>query len=150
MSSTHVRRAGPESFDPAFQLLQRFFAEEGFATPAEHIRQNLEAFLRDERYAVFLAYGEAEAVGIATVSTATSIELGRMAEIDDLYILPEARNRGIAKNLIEAALDWLRAQGGVYVQVTVTPEGEAAHGLIRFYTKLGFHHTCRTLLAHNL
>jgi ribosomal protein S18 acetylase RimI-like enzyme len=64
--------------------------------------------------------------------------------------LPEARNRGIAKSLVEAALTWLRAQGGVYIQVTVTPEGEATHGLIRFYTKLGFHHTGRTLLAHNL
>lgn len=150
MSSTLVRRAGPESFDPAFQLLQRFFAEEGFATPVEHIRLNLEAFLHDERYAVFLAYGEATALGIATISTSTSIELGRMAEIDDLYVLPEARNLGIAKSLIEAALDWLRAQGGVYVQVTITPEGEARHGLSRFYTKLGFYETGRTLLAHNL
>lgn len=150
MRSSLVRHAGLESFNPAFQLLQRFFIEEGFATPVEHIRLNLETFLHDERCAVFLAYRDAEAVGIATVSTATSIELGRMAEIDDLYIVPEARKLGLAQRLIEATRNWLRAQGGAYVQVTITPEGEAAHGLIRFYTHLGFHQTGRTLLALNL
>ena len=158
MDTIAIRRAGPESFDPAFKLLQRFFAEEGFTTPPERIRQNLAAFLDNDGYAVFLMYRQAsalahrqaEAVGIATVSTSISIELGRMAEIDDLYVLPEARNLGLAKRLIEAAMEWLRSEGGIYAQVTVTPEGEAAHGLIRFYIKLGFHQTGRTLLAQNL
>src|SRR6185503_3615398 len=102
------------------------------------------------RQASALAHPQAEAVGIVTISTATSIELGRMAEIDDLYVLPEARNLGLARRLIEAALEWLRSQGGIYIQVTVTPKGEAAHGLIRFYTKLDFHPTGRTLLARDL
>lgn len=150
MSSTLILRAGPEAFDPAFYLLQRFFAEEGFATAPEDLRENLRAFLRDERYAVFLAYRNNETVGVATLSTAISIELGRMAEIDDLYVLPEARNLGIAKRLIETARHWLRLQGGDYVQVTLTPEGEAKHGLARFYTHLGFHPTGRTSLAQTL
>lgn len=150
MGSLTIRRAGPESFDPAFQLLQRFFVEEGFTTPADQIQSNLRAFLADARYAAFLAFDDQAAVGVITVSTATSIELGRMAEIDDLYVEPSARGRGLARRLIEAARAWLQAQGGVYVQVTVTPEGEAAHGLIRFYTQLGFRPTGRSLLAQDL
>ena len=143
----HILRAGPEHFDPALDLLRRFFAEEGFEVPRDQIRLNLEAFLSRADYGVFLASIAGQPVGLATVSASVSVELGRMAEIDDLYVLPDARGHRVARALITAALDWCRAQGRVYVQVTITPEGEDAHGLTHFYDKLGFVDTQRTIMA---
>lgn len=60
--------------------------EEGFDTTPAQIRLNLQEFLGNPGYGTFLAYLNNEPVGIATVSTAISVELGRMAEIDDLYL----------------------------------------------------------------
>ena len=57
------------------------------------------------------------------------IEWGRLGEIGDLYVLPEARGNGIARRLVQAAIDWRRARGCSAVEATTTPLGEAAHGL---------------------
>jgi len=145
-----IRQITAHQFAPAFDLLCRFFAEEGFNVPLELIRLNLESFLSRADYGAFLAYVEGQPIGIATVSTTISVELGRMAEIDDLYVLPDARGHGVAGALITAALDWCRAQGRTYIQVTITPEGEAAHGLTRFYDKIGFADTRRKLMSRAL
>ena len=82
-NDTQVTQVGPESFDPAFDLLRRFLAEEGFGVPQEQIKLNLETFLGRTDYGAFLASAAGRPIGIATVSTAISVELGRMAEIDD-------------------------------------------------------------------
>ena len=69
----------------------------------------------------------------------------RLGEIGDLYVLPEARGNGIARRLVQAAIDWCRARGCGAVEVTMTPLGEAAHGLRNFYSRLGFAATGRTI-----
>jgi GNAT superfamily N-acetyltransferase len=50
-------------------------------------------------------------VGIVTVTSMVYIEWGRLGEIGDLYVLPEARGNGIARRLVQAAIDWCRARG---------------------------------------
>jgi len=54
--------------------------------------------------------------------------------IQDLYVTPQARGRGLARALLSAALgrqDW----GARYVTLGVSPDNAAAQG---FYAKLGF------------
>lgn len=103
--------------------------------------------LSDAGTAVFLATLGERAIGVATVSMSLSLEYGRYAEIDDLYVLPAERGQGTAKQLINAALDWSRSRGCQSVLVTITPEGETAYGLTRFYSKLGFVDTQRKLMT---
>lgn len=131
--------------EPAFALLARFYAEEGFDTPAGNLRRNLEAFLLDEGCWVALARRDGQAVGLATVSTARSTEDGLLAEIQDLYVLPEARGAGVARTLVDAALEWSAGRGCHGVEVVITPEGEASHSLSAFYDKLGFESSGRTI-----
>jgi aminoglycoside 6'-N-acetyltransferase I len=145
-----VEKIGSESFDAAFHLLQRFFVEEGFDTPAEEMRSSLAAMLASGSSAVFLAWRNGEALGVATVTTVVGIEYGRAAEMDDLYVLPQARGRGVAGALIEAVCGWCQEQGCTAVLVTVTPEGEAAHGLMDFYQRRGFVNTGRVILECSL
>lgn len=145
-----VRQATIANFEDALELLERFFAEEGFHTPPQQIRTQLAKLLDDEKSAVFLTWVDDRAVGVATVTTTSGLELGLSAELEDLYVVPETRGIGIGSALIEAAKRWCRSQGCWIVSVVVTPEGEKAHNLLAYYRSRGFRDTGRTLLFSHL
>ena len=150
VTSIDIQKAGLDAFDAAFRLLERFFREEGFDTPAEQMRVSLRTMLAAPDSAVFLAWRGGEAVGIATVTTSVGIEYGRSAELDDLYVLPQARGSGVASALIEAVCNWCSGEGATVVLVTVTPEGEANHRLVDYYQRRGFAHPGRVILERAL
>jgi GNAT superfamily N-acetyltransferase len=98
----------------------------------------------DDYHWAALALNKGHFVGIVTVTSIVYIEWRRLGEIGDLHVLP-ARGNGIARCLVQAAIDWCRARGCSAVEVTTTPLGEAAHGLSNFYSRLGFAATGRTI-----
>jgi aminoglycoside 6'-N-acetyltransferase I len=144
------RQATSSDLEPALYLLECFFAEEGFQVPPAQMRLRLGKLLKDDESAVFLAWRGDEAVGVATVTTSSGIELGLSAELEDLYVLPKARRSGVGNALIAAIKDWCRVQGCALVSVVVTSEGQAAHSLIEYYNRRGFKQTGRTLLFAHL
>ena len=129
----------------AVSLLHRFFQEEGFPGDRSIIAANLESMRRDDNHWAALASNKGHFVGIVTVTSMLYIEWGRLGEIGDLYVLPEARGNDIARRLVQAAIDWCRARECSAVEVIMTPVGEAAHGLSNFYSRLGFAATGRTI-----
>ena len=145
-----IRRVEIDPLDEAFCLLERFFREEGFDTPAEAMRSSLQTMLVSPNSAVFVARQEGKAVGVATVATSVGIEYGRSAELEDLYVLPEARGCGIAGAMIEAVCSWCQEEGGTVVLVTVTQEGEANHKLLDYYQRRGFTNPGRLILERAL
>jgi GNAT superfamily N-acetyltransferase len=116
----------------AVELLVRFFREEGFGTPPPRIAENLDRMLADPSCWCALAIEGGVAQAVVTVSTLLDIEGGRLAEIGDLYVLPEHRRRGLARRLVEHAKAWCRAQGCSAVSITITPPGERRHQLADF------------------
>jgi GNAT superfamily N-acetyltransferase len=130
----------------AIQLLQRFFREEGFATPADVIAANAAKLAGLDACALFVAEADGAAAGVAAVSMEFGIEYGWSAEMGDLYVVPEHRRKGIAAALVEAIEAFLRGKAISHYQVTVTQEAEAAHGLGRFYRQLGFSGAGRAVL----
>ncbi|MBV8754090.1 MAG: GNAT family N-acetyltransferase [Hyphomicrobiales bacterium] len=131
----------------AVDLLTRFFQEEGFALPTQGIAANL-AFLLDNGAGwAALARHEDDIVGIVTVTTMYYVEWGRYGEIGDLYVLPPKRRRGIARHLVAAAADWCRRKGCSAVSVTITPEGDTRHDLSKFYERMNFRRTGRTIMS---
>jgi aminoglycoside 6'-N-acetyltransferase I len=141
-----TRQATIDELEITLPLLERFFAEEGFQAPPGQIRAELAGLLSGDESAVFLAWLDGVAVGVATVTTTRGLELGYSAEMEDLYVLPEARGQGVGSTLIEAVKSWCRSGGCTQVAVVVTPEGQAAHHLIEYYRSRGFQETGRTLL----
>ena len=131
--------------ESAVSLLHRFFQEEGFSGDRSIIAANLEWMRRDDNHWAAIALNKGHFVGIVTVTSMLYVEGGRVGEIGDLYILPEERGNGVARRLVQAAIDWCRARGCSVVAVTITPLGEAAHGLSNFYSRLGFAATGRTI-----
>ena len=141
-----VRPLGEAHFEDAVYLVERFFAEEGFAATPAQIRAELRSLMSGEDSAVFVARLDGRVVGVATVTTTRGIELGLSAELEDLYVLPGARGAGVGAALIDAVKDWCRLRGCTLVAVVVTPEGQAAHDLVGYYARRGFVQTGRTLL----
>jgi GNAT superfamily N-acetyltransferase len=133
------------TMETAVSLLHGFFQEEGFPGGRSIIAANLDRMRRDDSHWAALALNKGHFVGIVTVTSMLYIEWGRLGEIGDLYVLPEARGNGIARCLVQAAIDWCRARGCSAVEVILTPVGEAAHGLSNFYSRLGFAATGRTI-----
>jgi GNAT superfamily N-acetyltransferase len=131
--------------ESAVSLLHRFFQEEDFSGDRSIIAANLDRMRGGDNHWAALASNKGHLVGIVTVTSMLYIEWGRLGEIGDLYVLPEARGNGVARRLVQAAIDWCRARGCSAVEVTTTPLGEAAHGLSNFYSRLGFAATGRTI-----
>jgi aminoglycoside 6'-N-acetyltransferase I len=145
-----IRRALSNDAHALAALLNRFFAEEGFAAAPSVVRERADVFLGEGANAAFLALDDGIPIGAATVTTCFGFETGRQAEIEDLYVLPDRRRRGAARELIAAALAWCREQGCTDVEVVVTPEGDARHGLAAWYRGLRFAETGRRILSLRL
>ena len=144
-----IKKIGLESHGRALALLRRFFIEEGFVIPI-NMSDSLTKMIQSPTSAVFAACVDGEHIGVATVSSSVGLEYGRSAELDDLYIIPEARGQGIASALIETVCEWSTKLGCSTVLVTVTPLGEAQHQLIEFYQSRKFVHSGRIILERNL
>jgi aminoglycoside 6'-N-acetyltransferase I len=151
-SGTHVEihAATVRDAEEVASLADRFFAEEGFVLPEGGLGGRVERYLVTEGHAIFLARGGGRPVAFATVATGFGLEYGWLAELEDLYVVPEERRRGIARTLVDRAANWAAGRGCSAVLVTVTPEGERAHTLTDFYTRLGFQDRGRRLLERSL
>jgi GNAT superfamily N-acetyltransferase len=131
-------------------LVARFFAEEGFATPAAAVRARARPFLESPANAAVLALRGGGPVGIATLTTAFGFETGRYGEIEDLYVVPEHRGRGVARALLDAVVAEARSIGCHDVEIVVTPGAERSRGLTAFYERLGWRDTGRRILDREL
>lgn len=142
-----LRRARQEDAAHLTKLLTLFFAGEGFTTSPEVIAARVPVFLEHPGNAAFLAIDGEEAVGFSTVTGSFSVELGHAAEIEDLYVLPSHRGRGIATTLLGEAMMWSSQEGFETLQVVVTPENPARkESLVSWYARLGFKETGRNVL----
>src|SRR5262245_60822344 len=88
----------------------------------------------EEQSTYLVAWEDDQPVGHAHIAWAGT-HLG-LPEIQDVFVLPDHRNRGIASRLTSAAEDRVREDGWTSVSLSVSEEGNpAARGL---YGKLGY------------
>lgn len=141
-----VGRAAPGDASIVGALIARFFAEEDFAGDPAVVAARAAGFLEDDHNAAFLAWEGSDPVGVATVTTTFGFEMGRYAELEDLFVVPEQRRRGVARALVDAAVAWAGSTGCSVVEIVVTPDGDERHGLGAWYRTVGFTETGRRIL----
>lgn len=80
---------------------------------------------------VFLVAGDStgNVVAFLQLRLRTTIWYGREAEIEDLYVSPEARGAGAGRALVEAAIDRARALGCRHLSLTTNENNHAAYAL---------------------
>ncbi|MBA2693600.1 MAG: GNAT family N-acetyltransferase [Rubrobacter sp.] len=75
-----------------------------------------------------------EAIGVLVLAFRPNISLGGdFASIEDLYVEPNSRRRGIGRKLLEEAAERCRERGVSYVEAHVEEDEAKA-----FYAKLGY------------
>jgi GNAT superfamily N-acetyltransferase len=85
---------------------------------------------------VWLATIGREAAGYAIVTFIFSVEhRGMMAEIDEFFVLPEARSHGVGASLMAACEKYLRARDFVRLQLQIDRDNRSAR---TFYQRHGF------------
>jgi GNAT superfamily N-acetyltransferase len=82
-------------------------------------------------------------IGVLTLSVSFAVYAGGdHGTIDEMYVKPEQRNRGVGKAMVAKALGLARERRWFRLDVTGPegPEGDASQAL-RFYENLGFEFT---------
>lgn len=113
----------------------RFEQIKGFDT---HVVQKLLDTLisRPPLGAIWLATIADEPAGYVIVTFVFSLEHGgMMAEIDELFVLPEARAHGVGARLLAASEKHLRARNFVRLQLQIARDNHPARS---FYRRHGF------------
>jgi ribosomal-protein-alanine N-acetyltransferase len=149
-SNMQIEQIDSSSIDAALTLLARFFVEHDFSPSGGNLRIPLTQMVADPDSVVLLCSLSGEPVGVATVTSSVGLEYGRSAEIEDLYVKPEARGQGAASRLIDRALHWCSQRGCSVVLVTIAAAGSAREDLMAFYRRRGFRETGRTLMEYQL
>ncbi|MFC1802743.1 GNAT family N-acetyltransferase [Thermoproteota archaeon] len=123
-------------------LADEMYELEHYTLPTESNANSWIKYIREgiqnKRNLVLGAFIENQLVGFisASLSRTFSWDIAeRMASIDDLYVLPVFRRRGIATKLMVECLDRLESSGSQSVRVNLISSNESALSL---YAKLGF------------
>lgn len=135
-AAPEIRLAHPQDAATVAALLHAFNEEYGWPTPgSEVLARRLADRLVGDGLAALLA-GDDPGAGVALVSFRPNVWFdGPVALLDELYVRPELRGRGIGKALLDAACALVRERGGELLEINVD-EGDA--DARRFYEREGF------------
>jgi GNAT superfamily N-acetyltransferase len=130
-----VRRAEPADAEPIARLLHDFNREFDDFTPgptvlAERVRELLAAG------EITVLLGGSEPHGLAVLRFRPSFWTGALdCYLEELYVVPDRRRRGLGRALMEAAIDLARREGAARMDLGTSEDDVGARAL---YESLGF------------
>jgi GNAT superfamily N-acetyltransferase len=138
-----IESVGPEDAPFVFETVLALLEELGGEADdlgeldAQRVRKAWEA--SPERVHAFLARTEdGSAAGLVTATEAFAIYAnGPYGIVDEMYVFPAHRSRGVGRALLDAVKDLARRKGWSRIDVTA-PESEAFSRTRRFYEREGF------------
>ena len=141
-----VHQATRDDIPTLIELMAEFYAESDFPLPAANARHAFEHLLSDPTLGgAWIATTDEGAVGYVVLTVAFGMEYGGLRGfIDDLFVRPSARGRGIANTLLEAMTADCVARGVRSLSVEVGPDNDAAR---RVYARAGLTDSGRLLLS---
>ena len=134
-AGTTLRRAKAADAAAVADLLDRFNREYATPTPGpQALSARLEVLLADDSTVALLA-GEPP-VGVALLTLRANVWFsGPVGLLDELYVVPGQRGRGVGAQLLKAAEDECRRVGCRLLEVNVDGEDTDAR---RFYERHGY------------
>lgn len=135
--SAALTLAGPEHLDRLLTLVAAFHAEEGITLSDDARRAGIAPLLEGIPHGVAYLIGPPRAaIGYIIVTFGWSVEFAGMdGFIDELYIRPGVRKRGIASETLQSLPRALASGGVKALHLEVDTENEAAQ---RLYARAGF------------
>ncbi|NNG02364.1 MAG: GNAT family N-acetyltransferase [Desulfobacteraceae bacterium] len=132
-----TNRASIGDMDSLIHLMRQFYKESGFELNERLSRQAFDELIGNPALGgVWLMYENETRAGYIVLTYGFSMAYGgRDAYVEDLYVLPEFRDRGVGRCGIHTLFEACRAQGIRAVHVDVGTDNTPAIGL---YTAFGF------------
>jgi GNAT superfamily N-acetyltransferase len=132
-----IRPASPADRDATVALLVAQMREHDIPTPAARLAAAFDHVTADAARGVILLACESErAIGVAALSYAFPIEVGeRIGFLEELYVEPSARERGVGTALLNAVLEAAAGAGAVAVDLEIVSGHERVE---RLYARFGF------------
>ena len=122
-----VRRATTRDVDALLPLVQSYRAFYGQAPDDAGERRFLGKHLRDRTSTVFFASGAGIALGFVQLFESWStVRLAPVLILEDLFVEPQFRRRGIGRSLIDAALAYARESGAVAMFLETAVDNDRA------------------------
>lgn len=118
-------------------LLFRQLAEHDLPADRALVSGAVTGILTDQRTGFLLAaHSGAQVIGVAYVAMIWSLEHGGLSSwLEELYVLPDWRGRGVGADLLRASLVQARARGCLMMDLEVTADHARA---ARLYEREGF------------
>jgi aminoglycoside 6'-N-acetyltransferase I len=145
-----LRAAARADLPDLLRLAREFYDEDGFATSDAELDRNFRALLAAPAAHTCLAVDAGSVIGFALTTSQLVLESGVVAELQDLYVMPSCRRRGVAGRLIDDATRWAKAQQASLLEVVVAPNGHDVSDLMAYYAARGFRDEGRRLLSLTL
>ena len=128
-----IRSAGVADLDLLARMHEEFSLEDRHAFDLAAARGALDALLREPRFGrAWVIENDDQAVGYLAVCFGYSIEFrGRDAFVDELYVRPAQRGRGLGREALSVAEVACREAGIVALHLEVKRDNQAARKLYR-------------------
>lgn len=145
----HLRAATPGDCPLLVALMSEFYAESGYPLNRRRAEAAFSELLADQGLGqVWLIQAEPGPVGYVVLTLGYSMEFGgRDAFVDDLFIRPTFRGRGLGKLALAAVRAACEERGVRALHLEVGRDNAAAQSL---YRRVGFVDTDRQLLTLKL
>ena len=137
MQSISISAATEWDCPECASLLVEQLREHDIDVSAESLCRVLERVVADDQHGfVHLARAEGRIVGVSYVATILSVEhAGPAAWLEELYVVPVWRQRGVGSALVDAVLERARAAGMVAIDLEIDAGHSRAASL---YKRSGF------------
>ncbi|MGR3616523.1 MAG: GNAT family N-acetyltransferase [Paracoccaceae bacterium] len=129
--SAAIHLAGPDDFEKVLVLVTTFHGEVGIESTEDIRRAGIEPLLNGSPYGVIYLIGPTRApVGYIAITFGWSLEFGGMdGFVDELFIRPAVRGRGVASEVLTELPKALAQAGLKALHLEVDREDEAAQRL---------------------
>ena len=154
MPNFSFREAIRTDIETLLPLMQACYQEDRLEVSSEYTRRALEQFFdahdlsTRELGCIWILHYRGEPAGYLALTWSYSFEYGgRVAEVDELYVAPQFRNRGLTQAALSFAETTCRALAVKALSLEVEPENDSAR---RLYHRFGFTKSARDFFLKHL
>ena len=128
-----MRQALPDDIATLVDLMTEFYAESDYELDRILAEQAFAALLADERLGyVWLIDENGQDVGYVVLTLRFGMEYGGLiACLDDLFVVPQSRNRGLSTIALIQIRDFCKGMGVRAITVEVSPSNGSAQTVYR-------------------
>jgi len=133
----NIKKVSIEELDDLVMLFDQYMVFYKQPSAPSKYREYLNERLIANEASVFIAYStDGDPVGfVLNYHSFSSVSLGRVVVLNDLFIVPKYRNLGVAGGLIDSSISLAKNTSAIRVELATAIDNSSAQSL---YEKVGF------------